>query len=266
MSGLRILVADDNPINQKVALRILEKDGHSVSAVANGAEALVALEENDFDLVLMDVQMPEIDGLEATRRIRSPDSRVRDHHIPIIAVTAHAMQKDREACLASGMNDYASKPIQPRLLREVIARNVSAAAERTGAGAEGENPAGATAGIPVFDREGMMDRLDGDEELCLEIVDVFLQDTPERLESLIRAARDADAATVEYLAHSIKGAAGNIGAERVSDIAFRIEKAGSSGDVENVADMVDRLENELRDLNAALHAAGMVPSPATGGE
>jgi PAS domain S-box-containing protein len=118
----RILLAEDSLINQQVAVGILKKLGFKAEAVANGAEALKALEQNAYDLVLMDIQMPEMDGLEATRRIRDPQSAVRDHEIPVIAMTAHVMQGDREICLEAGMNDYVSKPINPHVLADVLKR------------------------------------------------------------------------------------------------------------------------------------------------
>jgi CheY-like chemotaxis protein len=116
----RILLAEDNITNQQVAVGILKKLGLRADAVANGAEALKALETLPYDLVLMDVQMPEMNGLEATRHIRDPLSTVRNHQIPIIAMTAGAMQGDREKCLESGMNDYVSKPISPKALAEAL--------------------------------------------------------------------------------------------------------------------------------------------------
>ena len=118
----RILLVEDNPVNQQVALGILGKLGLRARAAGNGAEALAALEEEDFDLVLLDVQMPVMDGLEAARSVRDPGSSVRDHRIPLIAMTAHAMQGDREACLAAGMDDYLPKPVKPGALAELLER------------------------------------------------------------------------------------------------------------------------------------------------
>jgi CheY-like chemotaxis protein len=122
---IRILLAEDNTVNRKLALHLLEKFGFQADAVANGQEAVQALSMAPYDLVLMDVQMPEMDGLEATRVIRDPASTVRDHAVPIIAMTAHAMIGDRENCLKAGMDDYVPKPIQPEQLFAAIHRQVA---------------------------------------------------------------------------------------------------------------------------------------------
>jgi CheY-like chemotaxis protein len=121
---IRILVAEDNVVNQKVALRILEKLGYRADAVADGKEALAALETLPYDLVLMDVQMPEMDGFEATGVIRDPRSKVRRHDIPVIAMTAHAMRGDREKCLEAGMDDYISKPVTALALNEILEKHL----------------------------------------------------------------------------------------------------------------------------------------------
>ena len=118
--SLQILLAEDNIVNQKVAIALLKKWGHVITVANNGKEALVALENQDFDVVLMDVQMPEMDGLEATRLIRHPQSAIRDPNIPIIAMTAHAMKGDRERCMEAGMNDYVSKPLNVEELFKII--------------------------------------------------------------------------------------------------------------------------------------------------
>ena len=124
-SARRILLAEDNLTNKKVALAILQRLGYHADAVANGREVIAALQQKPYDLVLMDCQMPELDGYEATRRIRQPGSGVRDTLLPIVAMTAHAMQGDREKCLGAGMNDYLSKPVQPASLAAVLERWLS---------------------------------------------------------------------------------------------------------------------------------------------
>jgi CheY-like chemotaxis protein len=127
--GLRILLAEDNCVNQRVALRILEKEGHNVTVVGNGREALKALAESEFDLVLMDVQMPEMDGFEATAAVRRAELATK-RHLPIVAMTAHAMTGDRERCLAAGMDEYISKPIRAQLVLDIIEKYSSFARSR----------------------------------------------------------------------------------------------------------------------------------------
>jgi CheY-like chemotaxis protein len=122
LAGMRVLLAEDNPVNQKLAVRLLQKMGADVQVAATGLEALRALREADFDAVLMDCQMPELDGYEATRRLRSIAGAVRNPNIPVIALTAHALATDRSKCLAAGMSDYLTKPINPNQLRESLAR------------------------------------------------------------------------------------------------------------------------------------------------
>jgi len=172
MVGLRILLAEDNAVNQRLAARLLEKRGHEVVIAGNGREALRALETQSFDAVLMDVQMPEMDGFEATRAIRAAE-RGTERHVPIVAMTAHAMRGDREACLAAGMDDYVSKPISSRDLCEKL--------ERLTAGArQARTPllAPARAAEPPFDRAGVPARLEGDEALLEELVATFRSEAP----------------------------------------------------------------------------------------
>ena len=202
---VRILLAEDNPINQRVALKTLEKLGYRAEAVGDGAEALEALARRRYDLVLMDVQMPEMDGMEATRLIRDPSSAVRDHNVPIVALTAHAMKQDRDACLAAGMNDYLSKPIKPDELVAALVRwagrptTPESAVGLTSRAPNVEIRAEATAvgdGRPaVFDEAILLDLLAGDREAATEITAEFLDDAPRQVaafrEQLAAAMRRA---------------------------------------------------------------------------
>ncbi len=122
---IKILIVEDNLVNQKIIQKIIAKAGFGHTIASNGKEALKALENDDYDVVLMDIQMPEMDGIEATRRIRNSSSGVKNHNIPIIAMTAHAMKGDREICIAAGMNDYTSKPIQPQELLNKLEKYIS---------------------------------------------------------------------------------------------------------------------------------------------
>jgi CheY-like chemotaxis protein/HPt (histidine-containing phosphotransfer) domain-containing protein len=251
----RILLAEDNIINQQVALGMLKRHGLRADAVASGLEAVKALETIAYDLVLMDVQMPEMDGLEATRRIRDPHSAVLDHAIPIIAMTAHAMQGDRENCLRAGMDDYLAKPVTPQALVEVLTRwlpgrrdqktppPASVAPARSG---PGEAP------IPVFDRQGMLTRLMDDEDLARTVTELFLVDTPQQIAGLGACLADGDAAGVELLAHTIKGAAANVGGERLYMVAARLEQAAHRGDQAAAAAQVSELEAAFAQLREAI--------------
>jgi CheY-like chemotaxis protein len=234
----RILLAEDNITNQQVAVGILKKLGLRADAVAIGAEAVKALETVPYDLVLMDVQMPVMDGPEATRRIRDPQSKVRNRAIPIIAMTAHALQGDRERYIEAGMNDYVSKPVSPQALAEVLARWLPQ-----------QNDAQAPV---VFDRAGMLERLMDDADLARVVTETFLDDAPRQIEAL-RGYVDAwDAAGAERQAHSLKGASSNVGGEALRALAFEMEKAGKAGDLDSVRARMGDLEREFARLKEAI--------------
>ena len=171
---VRILLVEDNPTNQQVALGILEKLGFRADAVANGREAIEALEKAAYDLVFMDVQMPVMDGFEATAAIRSGRTAAPDPKIPIIAMTAHAMKGDRERCLEAGMDDYISKPIAPKAMAAVLDQVARSDPETAGRGPGAAAPTGPA----VFDRQAFVDRLLGDLDLVKKITAVFLDDMP----------------------------------------------------------------------------------------
>ena len=279
----RILVAEDNPTNQTVAIAILKKLGYGVDAVANGGEAIQALREIPYDLVLMDCQMPEMDGYETTRWIRSGDSGVCNPDIPIVAMTAHAMKGDREHCLAAGMNDYVSKPVQPKELGELLARwlgepaIVSAlppvARDRTGDGQEvwatvSPRPSVARDGMgegqgvravgsepaskAVFDDEELLKRLMGDRELGRAVIFGFLEDIPQQIDTLKQRLGEGDAPLVSHHAHTIKGAAATIGAQALREVAYTMEQAGKATELQLAARLVPRLEEEFDHLKIAI--------------
>jgi len=256
-SPMRVLVVEDNLVNRKLALTILAKMGLGAEAASSGAEALEALGSSLYDLVLMDVQMPEMDGLEATRQIRSRDSTILDPGVPIIAMTAHAMSGDRERCLEAGMNDYITKPVSPRELYDVLDRWLprdpeapedttppEPAKEALGDGTEPEPP--------VYDREGTLRRLLDDEELVGLVVKTFLEDTPVQIEALRGALEKGDGPVAERLAHTIKGASANVGGERLRRVAFEMEKAAGDGRLSEARDRMAELEIEFDRLKEAL--------------
>jgi CheY-like chemotaxis protein/HPt (histidine-containing phosphotransfer) domain-containing protein len=243
---------EDNPVNQLVAVKILEKLGCRADVAGNGNEALVALLRIPYDLVLMDCQMPEMDGFEAARRIRSGGAGQGRVRIPVIAMTARAMQGDREKCLASGMNDYIPKPVDPLQLVQVLERwlgreAASPANEATTTLSLPDDPT-----APIFDRAILEDRLMGDADVIAGIIDVFLEDTPRRIETLKGYAARGDLENAGREAHSIKGAAAGIGGEALRRAASEVEKAGHVGDAERLVAMTPRLENRFAELRQAL--------------
>ena len=269
--AVRILLAEDNVTNQQVALGILKKLGLRADAVGDGAEALQALETIPYDLVLMDVQMPEMDGFEATGRIRDPQSAVLHHGIPIIAMTAHAMQGDRERCLEAGMDDYVTKPISPEALAEALDRWLPReapvpAGPPSPAHASGAPPQAAAAGEPqalVFDSAGMMERLMGDQELARIVVDGFLEDAPRLIEALRSSLDAGDAAAAIRGAHTLRGASATVGGEALRAVAWEMEKAGTAGDFGAVSAHLPELESEVGRLREAMErfSAEIRPEP-----
>jgi PAS domain S-box-containing protein len=201
--SLRVLLAEDNPVNQRLALRLLEKMGHRVTLVDSGLTALELATQGRYDLVLMDVQMPGLDGLAATRHIRQWEQAT-GHRTPIVAMTARAMAGDRERCLEAGMDDYLSKPVDVARLRELLARY-------------GHGPE-----APVLDWQASLLRLDGDEELLRELAALFLQDGPQLWREVVDAHAARDGERASRAVHSMKGVLVNFGAARAIAAADRL--------------------------------------------
>jgi PAS domain S-box-containing protein len=218
---LRVLLAEDNIVNQRLAVRILEKRGYSVRVACNGKEAVDLLEHEPFDLVLMDLEMPYVSGFEATAVIREREKQT-GRRIPILALTAHAMKGDRERCLAAGMDGYVAKPVQAHELYQAIAELVpDVAAVETAA-----PPA------PVVrDRDEALEQVGGDAELLRELTVVFLRDCPRMIEEVIDGLCAGDAAKVQRGAHSIKGAVSILGGKAAFEAALRLETLARQGDL-----------------------------------
>jgi len=225
----RILVVEDNTTNQKVALGILKKLGYGADVASNGLEALDALRKTPYDIVLMDCQMPEMDGFEATSRIRDPKTGVLNPKVPIVAMTAGASKEDRKRCLDAGMDDYLSKPIRPEELAQVIKRWCKV---------EDEPPSGKpedqTKGdeIPVFDKRALLERLMNDEELLEVILEEFIQEAEGQIEQLRLLIQSWDLEKARRVAHTLKGASGNVGAMVLRERASRLEEAIKREDLE----------------------------------
>jgi PAS domain S-box-containing protein len=223
--GMNVLLAEDHPVNQKLASRLLQGMGARVQVAADGFEVLSALEEADFDVVLMDCQMPRMDGYEATRQLRKLRGRARYQDIPVIALTAHALAADREKCLAAGMNDYLTKPINPALLVRVLTRLLSPGAARERSGTS-DAPFGPRDGHMLFEEASLLARTGGDAAFARELVALFIEsarDTLARLDSVIQAAGNAE--EVRRLAHSLKGAAATTSARAIATAAADLERA-----------------------------------------
>jgi len=246
-----ILVVEDNPVNQLVAVKMLEKLGCRADVAGNGKEALAALSRIAYDLVLMDCQMPEMDGFEASSRIRKGEAGPERSRTPIIAMTARVMQGDRERCLAAGMNDYVSKPVDPIVLAQALGRWLDRG-ERPAAGKGQEAPGGPIGEAPIFDRTVLEDRLMGDADVIAGIIDVFLESTPRLIETLKDCAARGDLEGAGHEAHSIKGAAAGIGGEALRRASFEVEKAWREGDADRLTAMVPGIEKQFKELRQVL--------------
>ena len=248
---LRILIAEDNIVNQKVAKQILDRLGYRADTVANGQEVLSALEKIPYDLILMDVQMPEMDGPETTAVIREKEKET-GRHIPIIALTAHAMNGDREKYLGMRMDDYLSKPINPGALEEALIRWI-----RPGSAKKLEPfPAQKGNGDDAFDKQGALVRANGDEAFLEEILGIFLQDAPNQIEAMRKAWREGDTKELKQLAHSLKGAAMNVGATLLQNDALALEATEEGPKKES--ELIDQLERDLEGFQNLIHQEGFL--------
>jgi CheY-like chemotaxis protein len=241
--SLRVLLAEDNAVNQQLVLAVLEKQEHRVVVVDNGAAAVRAVEQEAFDLVLMDVQMPQMNGLEATRAIRALE-RERGGHVPIVAMTAHAMKGAREECLQAGMDAYLSKPVQMAELVHVVEELTRCPANRP--------PSPEISAAVPFNPEPLRRRIGNDEELFRELIALFQEDGPRMLEQVREAVAAGDAAAVERAAHLLKGSACNFAADEVVCAARRMEDLGRAGDLSEAAGALRSLEESLRSFLGAL--------------
>jgi signal transduction histidine kinase/DNA-binding response OmpR family regulator/HPt (histidine-containing phosphotransfer) domain-containing protein len=253
---LRVLLAEDSAVNQLLVVRMLAKRGHSVAVAANGKEALTALEAEEFDAVLMDVQMPEMDGFEATARIRKREEMT-GRHLPIIALTAHAMRGDRERCVKAGMDGYLAKPIRAAELFEVleslpagpaIPRSIAEAPARPAPTViDGPIDPQALAGLRALESAGETGFLG-------EAIRTFLASTPGRLTSIRQAEESGEAKALESHAHSLRGSCGALGARRMAALCQEVETLAEAGRVAETAPLIARLVQEYAVARSALEA------------
>lgn len=258
-----ILLVEDNLTNQIVAKGMLKKLGVHIELAANGEEALNTLKQIPVDLVFMDCQMPVMDGYETSRRIRDPESRVRDRAVPIVALTANAMVGDREVCMDAGMDDYIVKPINRNQLYQALNRwlpesckldnqkSVSASESVLTRGYEGKKEHGPDK-YPVFDHAAFSDRLSGDEAMMRTVVETFLPDMKAKVEQLRHMVAAGDAEQIGALGHNIKGAAANVGGMALSALALNVGQAGKAGDISMVKQQLPLLEQQFEALSTAM--------------
>jgi CheY-like chemotaxis protein len=240
--SLKILVAEDTPFNQTFILRLLEKNGFHTILVENGHQAVERFNTDPVDAILMDVQMPEMDGFEATREIRKLETQ-KGGHIPIIAMTAYATEGDRERCLSAGMDDYVSKPISAGKLFKAIEalipleESVQSADEKKGC---------------TLNKDVLIKSFKDDHNLFKELVEIFVNDYPQMLTSLRKSLKATDAKTFTRTAHSLKGMLRNFEAEAAADTAFDLEKKGKQGELDGTDQIIDSLAGQLDEVTQNL--------------
>jgi len=263
---LHILLAEDNVVKQKLAVRLLERQGHTVEVAGDGREALETLAKQSFDLVMMDVQMPEMNGFEVTAAIRSRE-RENGGHLPIIAMTAHAMKGDRERCFEAGMDGYMSKPIRVKDLLETIEKVVAPsfargmAAERTtvfDSAPVFEVPlrGGAGSTEEILDPPAVLARFEGNLELLQELVDLFLGESQQLMLEIRESVISRDSQLLALAAHRLKGSVGNFSDKEAYEAALRLEIMGQDGDLQHAEEAMAELEQAMERLTPALATFG----------
>jgi two-component system sensor histidine kinase/response regulator len=249
---LDLLLAEDTPANQKVVSAILDKRGHAVTVAHNGREAVDLFQSQSFDAAILDVQMPTMDGLQATAAIRSLEEGT-GQRLPIIAMTAHAMTGDRDRCLAAGVDAYIAKPIDATRLVELV-ESLAARPSREGTSAERALGAVVEAAVvpPVFDLRQSLARLGGDMGLFRKLVEFFREDCPQLVQQIRDGIEMGEPAAVERAAHSLKGLAASFSAEAAVAAALRLEECGQSADLEGASSALAPLEAHAERLCQAL--------------
>ncbi|MEW6003413.1 MAG: response regulator, partial [Nitrospirota bacterium] len=247
---IKMLLAEDNQINQKIVVKTLGKAGYNIDVVQNGREAVEAAERNEYDIIFMDVQMPIMDGYEATKAIRSKEGISK--HTAIIAMTAHAMEGDRERCIQAGMDDYISKPIDWQNMFKIIRKwgksriETSLSADMNTRGRS--KFAKAAKDEAPIDMKDAMQRFNNDKEFFREMLGEFLNYIPDQVLKLGEASGAGDVSEVQKTAHSIKGAAGNLSAVKIYETSIAIENKAKNGDMSEVPSLIERLKSEVVNL------------------
>jgi len=245
---LHVLVVDDNAVNQKVIAGMLQRQGHSTVAVSNGEQAVSAHATGRFDLVLMDVQMPVMDGFAASRAIRKREAET-GGHVPILALTAHALEGDRERCLEAGMDGHVAKPVRPQELIEQIHQATS---QPQVLGARAERAPGDGCADDALTLEQVLRRLEADEALVASVIDLFFANRAPMLDAIRGAVGRSDAAALERAAHALKNTVGNFQTGAAWRAAAQLEIIGREGRVEEAPAALENLERHARCLSSEL--------------
>ncbi len=251
----RVLIVDDNLTNQAVARGILEKQGLDSDIAANGQEAIKMLSASTYDLIFMDCQMPIMDGFDATRHIRNPQSSTKNSTTPIIAMTANTTKADRDQCFAVGMNDYISKPINTQQLQQLLNKLLTTSTIPESGNRIKEKETSTEqqpTDIVIFDAEAMSNRLMNDKSLIQAVAETFLGDMTHQINQLTLAAQAADVAKTTALAHKIKGASANVGGIALSQLACKVEQAGETEDLASIHKYLPALEQNFAQLKAVM--------------
>lgn len=252
---LRVLLAEDSLVNQKLAVGLLERHGHTVTVANHGREVLGAIESDKFDLILMDVQMPEMDGLEATEIIRARERDTEDH-VPIVAMTAHAMQGDRQRCLDAGMDEYIAKPIRAHQLFQTVANVLGLSSQPLPAP---DLPSGG-AHIPsqeagsLWDLNVALESVKGDKDLLRIVMETYLEESPRLVDTMRKSIEQADGPQLNMAAHSLKGSLRFFGAEQGFQLAYQLELMGRDKDFDNAVATLDKLEALLAQVTPSLRS------------
>jgi CheY-like chemotaxis protein/HPt (histidine-containing phosphotransfer) domain-containing protein len=270
-----ILLVEDNLTNKMVARGMLDHLGYRVTSVERGADAISALKKTAYDLVLMDCQMPDMDGFETTRVIRGRESGVLNSHVPVIAMTAYVMKGDRERCIAAGMDDYLAKPVRQADLANMLAKwlpgdgNDPNGADRQNGGTpeddegtsfkpSGQDGQNEALEASAFDNAGLMDRLDGDQELAGIVLDTFFEHIPDIIARLEESLAKANSAGAVLHAHTIKGAAANAGGAALSETARKIEMEGRKGNMASAKSLMPEILKRFELFRTAAEKKGWI--------
>lgn len=251
---LKILLAEDNKVNQTFAVRTLEKHGHEIQVVEDGRDVITKYRRGDFDLILMDVQMPGMNGYEATRRIRALE-KDSESRIPIIALTARAIKGDKEKCIEAGMDDYLSKPIRTSDLYESISTlmpELVSVEEEAGVLVSDDGKEIGSESEPPFDQSALMELVSGDWIMLGEMLDIFLSQVPDYLDTIRDAIRSADAEKLHQRAHALKGVVATLQSQPSFRVTKELQEIGESGELERAPELMEKLEREINRLTSAL--------------